>query len=220
MSAIEELRKTGARLRGPDGCPWDRVQTHQSLSECLIEECAELLDTIDREDDSHMKEELGDVLLQVVMHAQLAEERECFNFEAVAQAVNEKLIRRHPHVFGEVDAGSPEEALARWEAIKASEKPNSDLNGTLSERLPLNLPALLYAKGVYREMEKQNLLALADFRNCFRDSPGERIGEDEAGVRLFEIAAACRRAGIDPESALRRYTKTLVKRIENAETRE
>ena len=100
MMPIDELRRTMARLRAPDGCPWDREQTHQTLARCLIDECSELLDTIDRNDLPHMREELGDVLIQVVFHAQLAAERGDFNFDDVAREINEKLIRRHTHVFG------------------------------------------------------------------------------------------------------------------------
>ncbi|MDE3084554.1 MAG: MazG family protein, partial [Verrucomicrobiota bacterium] len=100
MSAIEDLCRTVARLRAPDGCPWDREQTHATLTRCLIDECSELLDTIDRMDLPHLREELGDVLVQVVFHAQLAAERGDFNFDDVAREINDKLIRRHPHVFG------------------------------------------------------------------------------------------------------------------------
>src|ERR1051326_4728798 len=100
MSAIEDLRKTIARLRGPGGCPWDQEQTHAMLVRCLIDEASELIDTIDRGDFPHMREELGDVLIQVVFHAQLAEEAGHFDLEDVAREVNEKLIRPHPHVFG------------------------------------------------------------------------------------------------------------------------
>ena len=100
MTPIEELRQTMARLRAPDGCPWDREQTHQTLARCLIDECSELLDTIDRNDIPHMREELGDVLIQVVFHAQLAAERGDFTFDDVAREINAKLVRRHPHVFG------------------------------------------------------------------------------------------------------------------------
>ena len=111
-----------ARLRGPDGCPWDREQTHQTLCEPLIDETAELLDTIDRNDLEHMCEELGDVLLQVVFHAQLADERGEFNFDDVARGINDKLVRRHPHVFGDIDLQDSEAVLHQWEQIKAAEK--------------------------------------------------------------------------------------------------
>ena len=125
MSPIDELRQTMARLRAPDGCPWDREQTHQTLARCLIDECSELLDTIDRNDIPHMREELGDVLIQVVFHAQLASERGDFNFDDVARDINEKLIRRHPHVFGDHGKlGTAGEVITKWEQIKATEKKN------------------------------------------------------------------------------------------------
>ena len=109
-------------LRAPDGCPWDREQDHQSLRICLIEECCELLDTIDRLDFDHMREELGDVLLQVIFHTQLAEEEGRFDLEAVAAEINEKLIRRHPHIFGETRLETSDQVLHQWDAIKAGEK--------------------------------------------------------------------------------------------------
>src|SRR3954471_13250832 len=124
MTPIEELRRTMARLRAPDGCPWDREQTHQTLTRCLIDECSELIDTIDRRDLPHMREELGDVLIQVVFHAQLAEEAGHFDLEAVARGVNDKLIRRHPHVFGTGKLDTSEQVLVQWEQIKAHEKKN------------------------------------------------------------------------------------------------
>ncbi|MDR0353966.1 MAG: MazG family protein [Opitutaceae bacterium] len=122
MSAIHELRQTIARLRAPGGCPWDREQTHASLTRCLIDECSELLETIDALDMPHMREELGDVLIQVVFHAQLAEEAGHFDLDDVAREVNEKLIRRHPHVFGGSRLATSEQVLVKWEQIKAQEK--------------------------------------------------------------------------------------------------
>ena len=140
---IQELKKTVATLRGPNGCPWDQEQTHESLADCLIEECAELLATIDRNDMTHMREELGDVLLQVVMHAQLAQEKCIFDLDAIIQEVNEKLIRRHPHVFGPKIVSNAAEALHRWDEIKALEKGGKvDYRDKLSS-LPRQLPALL-----------------------------------------------------------------------------
>ena len=105
MSAIDDLRRTMVRLRAPDGCPWDREQTHASLVRCLIDEVSELIDTIDRGDDAHMREELGDVLIQIVFHAQIAAEEGKFNFDDVARDINDKLVRRHPHVFGAMQIG-------------------------------------------------------------------------------------------------------------------
>ncbi len=122
MSPIDELRTTMARLRGKNGCPWDQEQTHQSLARCLIDECSELLETIDEGDMPHMREELGDVLIQVVFHALLAEEAGHFNFDDVAADINAKLVRRHPHVFGSEKLGTSDQVIAQWEVIKAGER--------------------------------------------------------------------------------------------------
>src|SRR5690606_24346102 len=141
MSAIEDLCRTVARLRAPDGCPWDREQTHQTLTRCLIDECSELLDTIDRMDLPHMREELGDVLIQVVFHAQLAAERGDFAFEDVARDINDKLIRRHPHVFGNNKVATSDQVLEVWEKVKAGEKAAAGkTESKLFKQLPPRLP--------------------------------------------------------------------------------
>ena len=111
-----------ARLRAPGGCPWDQKQTHESLKDCLLEESQEVLDAIDNKDDENLCEELGDVLLQVVMHAQIAAEEGRFTMDDVVQGVSEKMVRRHPHVFGGIKVNSIEEGLDLWNAIKAQEK--------------------------------------------------------------------------------------------------
>lgn len=111
-----------AQLRAPGGCPWDQKQTHESLKECLLEESQEVLDAIDNKDDVNLCEELGDVLLQVVMHAQIAAEEGRFTMNDVVQGVSEKMVRRHPHVFGDIKVDSVEEGLDLWNAIKAQEK--------------------------------------------------------------------------------------------------
>ncbi len=111
-----------AQLRAPGGCPWDQKQTHESLKECLLEESQEVLDAIDKKDDDNLCEELGDVLLQVVMHAQIAAEEGRFTMDDVVQGVSEKMVRRHPHVFGDFKVDSVEEGLDLWNAIKAQEK--------------------------------------------------------------------------------------------------
>jgi MazG family protein len=205
MSAIEDLRETVARLRGPGGCPWDQEQTHRSLCDCLVEECAELLDTIDRGDFVHMREELGDLLLQVVMHAQMADESGHFTFEEVARDINNKLIRRHPHVFGDMSLKDSEAVLEQWEKIKATEKKNgpTETDGPF-KRLPPRLPALLYAHDVYKRILKNGLPVGDSFDAEAVASLSNGLTEEDAGRRLWEITAACRRAGIDPESALRR----------------
>lgn len=111
-----------AALRAPDGCPWDIKQTHESLKECLVEESGEVIAAIDNRDDENLCEELGDLLLQVVMHARIAAERGSFTMDDVIQGVSEKMVRRHPHVFGDVKVSSPEESLALWKEIKKKEK--------------------------------------------------------------------------------------------------
>ena len=217
MSSITALRETVATLRAPDGCPWDIEQTHQSLAVCLIDECCELLETLDSLDMDHMREELGDVLLQVLMHAQIASEAGTFDFDAVCDEVNEKLIRRHPHVFGpeDLDLKDSKAVLKKWDEIKATEKKNGkQRTGKLFKNLPPALPALLQARDVYKQIQKQELdpEELADSQTISDSSTG--LTEEMAGKKLFELAAACRVAGIDPESALRRYSAKIVDSIE------
>lgn len=122
MEIFDEFVKTIAMLRGENGCPWDIKQTHESLKECLVEETGEVIEAIDKKDDENLCEELGDVLLQVVMHAQIAAEEGRFTIEDVVRGVNEKMIRRHPHVFGDAKVESVEEGLSLWEQIKKQEK--------------------------------------------------------------------------------------------------
>ncbi|MFT3828553.1 MAG: MazG family protein [Opitutaceae bacterium] len=216
MSAVEDLRRTVARLRAPGGCPWDIEQTHQSLAVCLVEECAELLDTIDRLDMEHMREELGDVLIQVVFHAQLAEEKGLFDLEAVAREINEKLIRRHPHVFGNGKLDTAEQVVVQWEQIKATEKKNGQqpVATGVFKRQPPALPSLLHALEVYKQIHKKQLPAadVIDEPRVAQLAAG--LTEAEAGRRLFELAAACRRAGIDPEAAVRRETLRVTGEVE------
>ncbi len=217
MSAIDDLRQTMARLRAPDGCPWDREQTHQTLARCLIDECSELIEAIDRSDLPHMREELGDVLVQVVFHAQLAAERGDFDFDDVAREINEKLVRRHPHVFGAGRLNSSAEVLVQWDAIKRTERPAADGGGApLFKQLPPRLPALMYAEAVWKQIEKKRL------NTAGRVNAGEirRLGADltdEAlGRQLFELAAAAQARGLDPEGALRRETSRVVREAETA----
>ena len=214
MSAVNELREIVAKLRGPGGCPWDQEQDHQSLRICLIEECCELIDTIDRMDMDHMREELGDVLLQVLFHAQLAEEAGLFDLEAVAKDINEKLIRRHPHVFGENKLSTSDEVLVQWDEIKQSEKKNGTQSDGLFKELPPILPALLRTMEIIKQIDKKELKVEGAFNEEKVDEIAVNLTAEEAGRRLFEVAAACRSAGIDPESALRDYTKKITTVIE------
>ena len=212
---MDRLRDTVAALRAPDGCPWDREQTHQSLCRCLVDEVSELLDTIDRADFTHMREELGDVLLQVVMHAQLAEEAGHFDLAAVASDIDAKLVRRHPHVFGdEAKLGDSQAVLKRWDEIKAAEKVLAPPPAGPFKHLPPQLPALLYAEHLFKQIEKKELPAEGVLDLDDINETATQLDEAVAGKTLFRLAAACRRAGIDPESALRRETS----RIQSAVT--
>lgn len=217
MSAIDDLRQTMARLRAPDGCPWDREQTHQTLTRCLIDECSELIDAIDQSDMPHMREELGDVLVQVVFHAQLAAERGDFDFDDVAREINEKLVRRHPHVFGSGRLNTSAEVLVQWDAIKGTERTaGTKREAAVFKHLPPQLPALMYAEAVWRQVEKKqvDVGGLVDVDRIRR--LGADMTEETLGRRLFELAAAAKAMGLDPEGALRRETSRVVGEVETA----
>lgn len=216
MRALEDLLQTVAALRTPEtGCPWDIEQDHQSIAECLVDECCELLQTIDRLDMDHMEEELGDVLLQVVMHAQMAKEAGHFDFETVCREINDKLVRRHPHVFGQENLDTSESVLVQWDQIKAAErKRGPEQIGTFKD-LPRQLPALMFAKDVFKQIQKQSMPAGELIDLAAIDALSGTLDEATVGKQLFEIAAACRSKGIDPESALRRYAQKLVDTLES-----
>ena len=215
MSAIEDLRRTIARLRGPGGCPWDQEQTHASLVRCLIDEVSELIDTIDRADLPHMREELGDVLIQVVFHAQLAEEAGQFNLDDVAREVNEKLIRRHPHVFGDGYAGSSAEVLVLWDQIKAGEKRAGPAQSALFKDLPPRLPALMLAEAVWKQIEKKKLPVAGVVDPARIAALADQLDAASLGRGLFELAAAARSRGLDPEGALRLHAAAVTQAIES-----
>lgn len=220
VSPIEALKETVSTLRGPGGCPWDIEQTHQSLAVCLMDECCELLETLDNLDMEHMLEELGDVLLQVVMHAQIASEQGNFTLEDVAAQVNEKLIRRHPHVFGPKDLGLKDAAsvLEKWDEIKASEVRNGKArDNKLFDNLPPVLPALLYARDVFKQIQKMDLDPSETLDVEVIGKNASEVTEDSAGKALFEWVAACRMRGIDPESALRRFSNKVIESFEEGQ---
>jgi MazG family protein len=218
MSAIDDLRQTMARLRAPDGCPWDQEQTHASLVRCLIDEVSELIETIDQGDYPHMREELGDVLIQVVFHAQIAAERGEFTFDDVARDINDKLIRRHPHVFGTGKLQTSEQVIAKWEEIKATEKKNGPVAsaGSLFKQLPPRLPALMFAEAVWKQIEKKNLPAMGIVDVSQVKALGRQLDEASLGRMLFELTAAAREKGLDPEGALRLHATKVMREVEGA----
>jgi MazG family protein len=210
MSGIDLLLATTARLRAPDGCPWDREQTHRSICDCLVEEVCELLQAIDRGDVPNLREELGDLLFHVVLHAQMAAEAGHFDFDAVAREVNDKMVRRHPHVFGAgAKLGDAEAVVKQWEQIKLQEK--GARPPTVFKELPPALNSILLAREVWKQVRKKQLDAgpTVDAPQVARNAAG--LDEAAAGRRLFELVAACRDAGIDPDSALRRHTAEVVR---------
>ena len=213
MQAMDELKATIARLRAPDGCPWDQEQTHASLVRCLIDEVSELIDTIDCGDLPHMREELGDVLIQVVFHAQLAAEAGAFTLEDVAREVNEKLVRRHPHVFGAGKLGTSEQVLVQWEQIKAQEKKHGPASAGVFKELPPRLPALMFAEAVWKQIEKKALPAEGIVDGARVRVLGAGLTEAELGQRLFDLAAAARVNGLDPESALRIHATEVMRAV-------
>lgn len=215
MSAVEDLRKTIAALRGPGGCPWDQEQTHATLVRCLIDEVSELIETIDQLDFPHMREELGDVLIQVIFHAQLAEEAGRFNLEDVAREVNEKLIRRHPHVFGPNKLGTSEQVLVQWEKIKAEERKHAPAKTGVFKDLPPRLPALMFAEAVWKQIEKKALPAGESVDTAQVAALGRHLDEATLGRMLFELTAASRAKGLDPEGALRRHAEQVMRDVES-----
>jgi XTP/dITP diphosphohydrolase/tetrapyrrole methylase family protein/MazG family protein len=214
MSAIEELKTTMARLRAPDGCPWDQEQTHATLVRCLIDEVSELIDTIDRSDSAHMREELGDVLIQIVFHARIEEEAGRFNFDDVAREINEKLVRRHPHVFGTGKLDTSEQVIAKWEEIKATEKKNGPVSTGVFKELPPRLPALMFAEAIWKQIEKKSLPADGAVDTARVRALGERLDEALLGKMLFELTAAARAKGLDPEGALRLHATQVMRDVE------
>src|SRR3954465_4818723 len=170
-SAISDLLRVMSRLRSPKGCPWDQEQNHFTLRWHAIEEVYELLDAIEARDDHELAEELGDLLLQVVFHCQLANERGAFDFEKVARHITDKLIRRHPHVFGKTKVKNVDEVWANWEKIKRAEK-----HGTKHERasaldgIPKHLPALLRAEKLMKKAGKAKLTTPDEF-------PGRKLAK-------------------------------------------
>lgn len=193
--AIAELLEVMARLRAPNGCPWDREQTHQTLRHHAIEEVYELLDAIEARDDHEMVEELGDVLLQVVFHSQLARERQAFDFEAVTRNLVDKLVRRHPHVFGKVKVKDVDEVWANWEKIKQAEKQGTrHARPSALDGIPRHLPSLMRAEKLVKKARQAGLLENSE------PAPGRRAA---LGRVLFSIVRLAQSRGWSPEELLR-----------------
>ena len=224
--ALLDLVRVMARLRGPGGCPWDAEQTHASLARHLLEETHEALAAIDAGDGEAVRDELGDVLLQVVFHAQIAADGGAWDIDDVAEGLVAKLVRRHPHVFGEVEVSGADEVLVNWERIKDDEKGGDARD--LQDDIPASLPALARASKVQRRAAGHGFdwrtreAAIAKLREEIDELEAASTPEDaegELGDVLFAAAAVARRLGVDPESALRRTTTRFATRYEAMRTR-
>lgn len=218
-----------ARLRGEGGCPWDREQTRESLKPYVVEEAYEVLEAIDEGDVAKLREELGDLLLQVVFQAQVAREAGEFTINEVIQAIVEKLVRRHPHVFGSASADTAREVLQRWEAIKRAEREREGARASALDGVPRELPALLRAHrlqekasrvgfdwddmpGLFRKLEEE----MAEFQAACRSGGGPRAAA-ELGDILFSLVNISRFLNANPEEALRETIARFVRRFRYVE---
>ncbi len=223
INYLDELIKTVKILRSPQGCQWDREQTHHSIRQNMLEEAYEAVEAIDENNINHLKEELGDVLLQVVLHSQIADDSDEFNIQDVAKMLNDKLIHRHPHVFGENKTTDTKKILENWEKLKQEEK--KERKRTL-DGIPNYLPSLLKAmkiskKAVRAGFEWQNYKQLEDcfyseieeFKNA--KTHDEKL--DEFGDILFSLVNIARWNNIDPEEALAKANYKFIKRFNKLE---
>jgi tetrapyrrole methylase family protein/MazG family protein len=222
-----------ARLRAPGGCPWDREQTHDSVKPMTIEEAYEVAHAIDERDDEELLGELGDLLLQVVFHANIAEERRAFRLKQVLERVSDKMVRRHPHVFGEDGASTPGEVLRSWEAIKAREreargKEDESMLDSVHKGLPAVMEAFQMTTKVSRvgfdwETADDALVKLdeevAELREAIAGGDAPTKVAEEVGDLLFVAVNVARLAGVDPESALKAANRKFRRRFRHVEER-
>ena len=224
-----ELVQIMARLRGENGCPWDREQTHASIKPYLLEETYEVLESIDENDPAKLEEELGDLALQVVFHAQMADEAGLFTIADVLRGINEKLRRRHPHIFGDVKADTAQEVLFNWEQIKKLEREKAQGHASLLDGVPRELPALLRAhrlqekasrvgfdwneaRQVFQKVEEE----LAELRAAMESEQPDRM-EAELGDLLFSLVNLGRFIAVNPEDALRKTIARFIARFQYIE---
>jgi tetrapyrrole methylase family protein/MazG family protein len=223
LSKFDSLAAIIARLRRPDGCPWDREQTHQSLRIYLLSECYEVLEALDGDDPGKLCEELGDLLLQIVLHAQIAADTGEFEMDDVIEGISSKIVRRHPHVFGDGRAATAEEVMHNWEALKREER---EEGASMLEGVPQNMPALAYAYEISRRavrvgFEWENLEGVIDklleeAREIEEASTREEKAR-ELGDLLFTLVNFARWQGIDPEAALREANNKFYRRFTRME---
>jgi MazG family protein len=211
-AAIDDLIKVMAKLRSPKGCPWDQEQNHKTLRWHAVEEVYELMDAIDADDDQEMAEELGDLLLQVVFHCQLANERRAFDFEQVARHITDKLIRRHPHVFGDLKVKDVDQVWANWEKIKHAEKHGTPhARPSALDGIPRHLPALLRAEKLAKKAKRAKI--------GIETAPEKNLTRTQLGKELLELALYAQSRGWSAEELLRTQTARQEKNWRKAEGR-
>jgi tetrapyrrole methylase family protein/MazG family protein len=216
------------KLRSPEGCPWDREQTHQSILSCFLDELYEFFETVEQNDYEHMKEELGDLLLQIVLHSQMASEQKKFDFNDVARDISDKLIRRHPHVFGSVEVSSTNEVITNWENIKKGEK-GKEHRKYIVDDIPEALPALFRAEKVQRRVARVGFdwddssaafdkvdEEIKEFREALAGGKHEHAFE-ELGDIIFALVNVARHHNISAEDALRNTTRKFIRRFKYIE---
>jgi tetrapyrrole methylase family protein/MazG family protein len=223
-TSFDDLVALMARLRGPDGCPWDRKQTPESLKPFLVEECYEVVDALDEGSPDKIREELGDLLFQIVFHARLAEEKGQFTINDVIRAIVEKMTFRHPHVFGDTRLTTDKEVLENWEEIKKKEKGNNEGKSIL-EGIPRHLPSLLRAHSLQERTARVGFdwsridealpkldEEIAEFKDSLKKKDAEGI-EEELGDIFFMLVNISRFLGINPEEALRKTISKFIHRF-------
>jgi XTP/dITP diphosphohydrolase len=206
MSELQRLVEVMDRLRSPGGCPWDAEQTHQSLIKYLLEESYEFIDAIETDDRVGMREELGDVLLQVYFHSRIAQDHptDPFSIEDVARAIADKLISRHPHVFENLEVSGPEEIIDNWEAIKAKEKGRT----SAIDGIAMSQPALPLVSKIFYRAEKYGVeLEIPTYAS------EEQVNESSVGQVLASVIGWAHANGIDPENALRAQARKMIAEI-------
>ncbi|HWU39075.1 MAG TPA: nucleoside triphosphate pyrophosphohydrolase [Candidatus Acidoferrum sp.] len=224
-----ELVEIMARLRGENGCPWDREQTSESIKPYLVEETYEVLEAIDDQEPAKLREELGDLMLQIVFHSRMAEEAGVFSIGDVLAAINSKLVRRHPHVFGEVKAETAQEVLFNWEQIKQTERRQAKGQASLLDGVPREMPALLRAHRLQEKAsrvgfdwkEAQEVLRkveeeLGELREAMQGQAADRV-EAELGDLLFALVNLSRFLAVNPEEALRKTIARFIARFQYIE---
>jgi tetrapyrrole methylase family protein/MazG family protein len=223
LSKFDSLVKIIAHLRAPDGCPWDRQQTHSTLRENLLSECYEVLETLDEGDNAKLCEELGDLLLQIVLHAQIGADNNEFTIDDVVRSISTKIIHRHPHIFGSRKVKDAAEVMHNWEELKREERGG---DASLLASVPKNMPSLGYAYEIQKRVARVGfdwedvegiIEKLVEEIRELREADSREEKAWEYGDLLFTLVCIIRRDGIDPEAALREANRRFYKRFSHME---